>query len=90
MSTFRVRIRSWVLPSSRATGGEVSSYAQSFQAYSDEEYRSLLTDCAFDRVEFFASLAGAAGESPGDLIAIESQVEHGLRTESKATWICLG
>ena len=27
---------------------------------------------------------------PGDLIAIESQVEHGLRTENKATWICLG
>ena len=27
---------------------------------------------------------------PGDLIAIESQVEHGLRTESQATWICLG
>jgi quercetin dioxygenase-like cupin family protein len=26
----------------------------------------------------------------GDLIAIEPRVEHGLRTDSQATWICLG
>mgnify|MGYP000549757256 CR=1 FL=1 len=26
----------------------------------------------------------------GDLIVIDEQVEHGLRTEDKATWICLG
>jgi quercetin dioxygenase-like cupin family protein len=26
----------------------------------------------------------------GDLIVIDSQVEHGLRTDSQATWICLG
>jgi mannose-6-phosphate isomerase-like protein (cupin superfamily) len=26
----------------------------------------------------------------GDLIAIEPWVEHGLRTESQVTWICLG
>lgn len=26
----------------------------------------------------------------GDLIVIDSQVEHGLRTGSQATWICLG
>jgi mannose-6-phosphate isomerase-like protein (cupin superfamily) len=26
----------------------------------------------------------------GDLIVIRSRVEHGLRTENQATWICLG
>lgn len=26
----------------------------------------------------------------GDLIVIHPQVDHGLRTESQATWICLG
>jgi len=26
----------------------------------------------------------------GDLIVIDPWVEHGLRTESRATWICLG
>jgi mannose-6-phosphate isomerase-like protein (cupin superfamily) len=26
----------------------------------------------------------------GDLIVIDPQVEHGLRTENQTTWICLG
>jgi SAM-dependent methyltransferase len=53
-----------------ATGGEVSSYAQSFQAYSDGEYRSLLVDCGFDGVELIPSLAGAAGEPTDGLVVI--------------------
>ena len=27
---------------------------------------------------------------PGDLVVIDPNVAHGLRTESEATWICLG
>ncbi|MBN1136510.1 MAG: cupin domain-containing protein [Anaerolineae bacterium] len=27
---------------------------------------------------------------PGDLAVIDPQVAHGLRTDSQATWICLG
>jgi SAM-dependent methyltransferase len=53
-----------------ATGGEATRHAQSFQAYSDAEYRSLLAERGFDSVELMPSLAGAAGESRGDLIAI--------------------
>lgn len=33
-------------------------------------------------------VASAVGE--GDLIVIEPQVRHGLRTESRVKWICLG
>jgi SAM-dependent methyltransferase len=53
-----------------ATSGDVSNHAQSFQAYSDAEYRSLLVDCGFDDVELIPSLAGTGSESQGDLMAI--------------------
>ena len=53
-----------------ATSGVVSNYAQSFQAYSDAEYRSLLVDCGFDDVQLIPSLTGTSGESQGDLIAV--------------------
>ncbi len=53
-----------------AATGDVSNYAGTMQAYSDDEYRSLLLDCGFESVEFFPSLAGVSGESQGDLIAI--------------------
>lgn len=53
-----------------ATTGDVSNYAQSFQAYSDDEYRSLLIECGFEDVEFLPSLTGDAGELQGDLIAV--------------------
>jgi quercetin dioxygenase-like cupin family protein len=40
------------------------------------------------------ALVGLDGEEHtvqgGDLIAIEPWVEHGLRTEGQAIWICLG
>lgn len=52
-----------------ATGG-VSSYAQTFQAYSDAEYRSLLTDCGFRNVEFVPSLTGDTAGSQRGLIGI--------------------
>lgn len=52
-----------------ATGG-VTIYAETLQAYSDEEYRSLLHECGFNKIEFFASLTAAVDESPGDKIAL--------------------
>lgn len=53
-----------------ATTGEVSVYAGTQQAYSDDEYRSLLAECGFENVEFFPSLTGTNSESQGDLIAV--------------------
>ena len=32
--------------------------------------RSLLTECGFDNMDFYPSLAGTAGERHGDLIAV--------------------
>jgi SAM-dependent methyltransferase len=53
-----------------AKSGDVSKYAQSFQAYSKTEYRSLLLRCGFDDVEFFPSLTGTKLASQGDLIVV--------------------
>ncbi len=53
-----------------AATGDVSSYAQTFQAYSDSEYRSLLADWGFRNVEFFPSLTGDTGGSQRGLIGM--------------------
>jgi SAM-dependent methyltransferase len=53
-----------------AESAAVSRYAQSFQAYSDDEYRSLLVGCGFEDVEILPSLGGTAGEPRGDLVAV--------------------
>ena len=50
--------------------GDVRQYGQSMQAYSDDEYRSLLERCGFEDVRFHPSLTGAEAESKSDLIAI--------------------
>ena len=59
-----------------ALTGDVIRYAQSLQAYTDAEYRSLLNECGFDHVEFFPSLIGVEDEASGDLIAIVAQKHH--------------
>jgi hypothetical protein len=44
-------------------------------------------------VEGEALFLSCGTETPvagGDLITIEPQLEHGLRTESRVVWICLG
>jgi SAM-dependent methyltransferase len=53
-----------------AATGQVTRHAQSFQAYTDEEYRSLLESCGFTAVEFFPSLGEVHTDSPSELIAI--------------------
>lgn len=50
--------------------GEVSCYAQSFQAYPNSQYHSMLIECGFDDVEFFPSLVGTEDETQGALMVI--------------------
>ena len=53
-----------------APSGDVSGYAQTFQAYTDAEYCSLLVDYEFDDVELIPGLADASGDSTDGLIAV--------------------
>ncbi len=41
-----------------ASSGRVTRFAQTMQAYSDDEYRSVLTECGFEDVKFLPSLVG--------------------------------
>jgi SAM-dependent methyltransferase len=53
-----------------AAGGQVTRYAQTFQAYTDEGYRTLLAESGFEAVEFYPSLTGDEAEAGGDLFAL--------------------
>jgi SAM-dependent methyltransferase len=53
-----------------AATGDVTRHAISTQAYTDEEYRSLLAECGFTGIECFPSLTGAVDETQQDLFAI--------------------
>lgn len=54
------------------TGG-VTRFAQTFQAYSAEAYRDVLTACGFGRVTSYPSLIGAPDETQAGLCAIVAQ-----------------
>jgi SAM-dependent methyltransferase len=56
-----------------AATGQVTRHAASTQAYTGEEYRSLLAGCGFAELLFYPSLAGSADSAPGDLLAILSR-----------------
>jgi SAM-dependent methyltransferase len=56
-----------------AATGEVTCHSSSTQAYTNEEYRSLLAECGFGTVVFYPSLGGSAGSPEGDLMGILSQ-----------------
>ena len=53
-----------------AATGKVTCYAQSMQAYTDEQYRSALVERGFDDVRFFPSLTGSEDEAMAALCAI--------------------
>jgi SAM-dependent methyltransferase len=53
-----------------ASTGQVTRCAHSFQAYSEAEYRALLSDCGFDDVAFFPSLTGVTDESQLGLLVV--------------------
>jgi SAM-dependent methyltransferase len=67
-----------------AVSGEVAHHSASTQAYTNEEYRSLLAECGFGEVVFYPSLDGSAGSSESDLIAILSQKEVASKTRQSA------
>ena len=52
------------------TDGDVIRSADSMQAYTDEQYHSLLTKCGFAEVGFYPSLTGEAEGSQQDLFAL--------------------
>ncbi len=62
-----------------AANGEVSAYAATYQAYSDDEYGALLSECGFDDIQFFPSLTGAADESQGHYLAIVARKRTAVR-----------
>jgi SAM-dependent methyltransferase len=55
------------------TTGEVTRHSASTQAYTKEEYVSLLAECGFGEGVFYPTLGGSAGGAQGDLIAVLSQ-----------------
>lgn len=56
-----------------AATGEVTRYASSMQAYTDEQYRALLMTCGYHDVRFYLSLKGDVVEPGSGLCAIAAQ-----------------
>jgi SAM-dependent methyltransferase len=56
-----------------AATGELTRYSSSTQAYTNEEYRSLLAECGFGEVVFYPSLDGSTDRPEGALIGVLSQ-----------------
>ena len=55
-----------------AATGQVTRYADSMQAYTDEAYRQLLADCGFGPVTFYPSLSGE-GDVQTELVALTAK-----------------
>lgn len=53
-----------------AASDEVTRYAQSFQAYTQEGYNRLLQTCGFADVVFVPALTGEAPAEEADLLVI--------------------
>jgi ubiquinone/menaquinone biosynthesis C-methylase UbiE len=53
--------------------GEVTRYAQTAQAYNNEEYSNLLTDCGFSDITFCPSLTGSTNETTKGLQVITAR-----------------
>jgi len=53
-----------------AGSGRLCRYAQSFQAYTNEQYRSLVEGCGFGEAVFYPSLTGHEDESQKDFFAL--------------------
>ncbi len=56
-----------------AATSEVTRYALSAQAYTNEQYQALLASCGFQDIKFYPSLTGLAEESQKDLLAITAR-----------------
>ncbi|MHC5059940.1 MAG: class I SAM-dependent methyltransferase [Planctomycetota bacterium] len=53
-----------------ASTGDVARYATTYQAYTDQQYSSLLKECGFEAIEFYPSLGKAKEEYQDGLIVI--------------------
>jgi len=53
-----------------AATGDAACYATTYQAYTNQQYRSLLKECGFEAIEFYPSLGETKGKHQTDLIAI--------------------
>jgi SAM-dependent methyltransferase len=53
-----------------AAGATAAVHAQTFQAYTDDEYAALLTECGFGDITFHPSLTGEGDESQAAFMAI--------------------
>jgi ubiquinone/menaquinone biosynthesis C-methylase UbiE len=56
-----------------AQSGSVTRYASTMQAYTNDQYRSLLEECGFRDVEFFPSLEGNENDYGRGLLAITAR-----------------
>ncbi len=73
-ATHTTTTRYFIVDAARA---EVTRHAQTYQAYSNEEYQALLVECGFDQVQFFPSLTGVEDDSSRDLMAIVARPAGG-------------
>lgn len=53
--------------------GAVTRYAQTMQAYTEDEYRALLTTCGFEQIKIHPSLAGENGPVQKGLCAVTAR-----------------
>lgn len=60
-----------------AATGKVIYNSSSMQAYTDEEYQSLLAECGFGRITLYSSLGEGADSPQGDFIATLAQKSSG-------------
>jgi SAM-dependent methyltransferase len=67
-------IRYYVVDAASAT---VTRYAQSMQAYTEQDYSSLLASSGFEGTRFFPSLTGQASSPPADFWVIVAQKPAG-------------
>ncbi len=58
-----------------ASTSNVTRHATTYQAYTDQQYRSLLKECGFEAIEFYPSLGEAKEKYQNDLIAIVARKE---------------
>ena len=58
-----------------ASSGEVTLYAQSLQAYTEEQYRAILEGAGFAEVRFHPSLMGREDTSQADLLVVTARKE---------------
>jgi SAM-dependent methyltransferase len=56
-----------------AESGTMTRYASTMQAYTDDQYRSLLQECGFREVEFHPSLEGKETDYGQELLAITAR-----------------